>query len=199
MDPYRFSDRDLVQFVTRTRANEARDLVRKFGGASAVIGASDSDMVAQGINRTIARRIRSFQEAAAAYHWRKATERTALSSWNEVLDYLSVGMAAKGTEEFHVLFLDRKNNLIADEVMGTGTVDHTPVYPREIVKRALALDASALVLAHNHPTGDPTPSRADIEMTREIVEASKALRIAVHDHVVVSRSGTASLKALGLM
>jgi DNA repair protein RadC len=170
-----------------------------FGGASAVIAASESEMAARGINAMTAARIRAFQEAAAAHHWRKVTKRTALSSWNELLDYLSIGMATKSIEEFHVLFLDRKNALLADEVMGKGTVDHAPVYPREIVKRALALNASALILAHNHPSGDPTPSRADIEMTREVVEACKALRIAVHDHVVVGRTGTASLKALGLL
>ena len=98
-----------------------------------------------------------------------------------------------------MLFLDRKNVLVADEVQSEGTVDHAPVYPREIMKRALALNASALILVHNHPSGDPTPSRADIEMTREIVEAARALRITVHDHIVVGRGGTASFKALGLL
>ncbi len=98
-----------------------------------------------------------------------------------------------------MLFLDRKNMLIADEVQGRGTVDHTPVYPREIVRRALDLGASAVILVHNHPSGDPTPSRADIEMTREIVAAAKALRISVHDHLVIGRSGHASFKALGLL
>ncbi|MGH6890215.1 MAG: JAB domain-containing protein [Rhizomicrobium sp.] len=197
--PYQFSDRELVQFVTDTKAAEAQHLLRKFGGVSAVIGASDSELAAHGINSTTARRIRAFQKAAAAYHWRKVAKRPALSSWNDLLDYVSVSMAAKGSEEFHVLFLDRKNALLADELMGRGTVDHAPVYPREIVKRALALDASALILVHNHPSGDPSPSQADIEMTREVLEACKTLRIAVHDHVVVGRAGTVSLKALGLM
>jgi DNA repair protein RadC len=196
---HHFSDCELVQFVTRTKETEADDLLRKFGGASAVISASDSEMAAQGVNRMTARRIRAFQEAAAAYHWRKVAKRTALTSWNALLDYLSVGMAAKGTEEFHVVFLDRKNALLADEVLGKGTVDHAPVYPREVAKRALALDACAVILVHNHPSGDPTPSRGDIEMTREVVEACKTLRIAVHDHIVVGRDGTASFKALGLM
>jgi DNA repair protein RadC len=108
-------------------------------------------------------------------------------------------MARSETEEFRVLFLDRKNVLVADEVQSEGTVDHAPVYPREIIKRALALNASALILVHNHPSGDPTPSRADIEMTREIVEAARALRIAVHDHIVIGRGGTASFKGLGLL
>jgi DNA repair protein RadC len=123
----------------------------------------------------------------------------ALSSWSALLDYCSAAMARSETEEFRVLFLDRKNVLVADEVQSEGTVDHAPVYPREIIKRALALNASALILVHNHPSGDPTPSRADIEMTREIVEAARALRIAVHDHIVIGRGGTASFKGLGLL
>ena len=123
----------------------------------------------------------------------------ALSSWNALLDYCAAAMARAPKEEFRVLFLDRKNFLIGDEVMNKGTVDHAPVYPREIVKRALELSASALILVHNHPSGDPTPSRADIEMTREVVEAARALRIAVHDHLVIGRGGTASFKALGLL
>jgi DNA repair protein RadC len=108
-------------------------------------------------------------------------------------------MARSSNEEFRVLFLDRKNVLVADEVQSAGTIDHTPVYPREIVKRALELGASALILVHNHPSGDPTPSRADIEMTRDVAAAAKALRIDVHDHVIVGRSGHSSFKALGLL
>jgi DNA repair protein RadC len=108
-------------------------------------------------------------------------------------------MAREQTEAFRVLFLDRKNILIADEVQNRGTIDHTPVYPREIVKRALELGASSLILVHNHPSGDPTPSRADIEMTREIASAAKALHIAVHDHLVIGRGGHASFKSLGLL
>ncbi len=125
--------------------------------------------------------------------------RPALSSWAALIDYCTAAMARSPHEEFRVLFLDRKNVLIADEVQSRGTVDHTPVYPREIVKRALELGASALILVHNHPSGDPTPSRADIEMTREVAAAAKALKIAVHDHLVIGRSGHASFKALGLL
>ena len=97
-----------------------------------------------------------------------------------------------------MLFLDKKNQLIADEVLGRGTVDHAPVYPREVMRRALELSASAVILVHNHPSGDPTPSAADIDMTRQVVEAGRALRIAVHDHLIAARDGVASLKALGL-
>src|SRR6185312_6424005 len=125
--------------------------------------------------------------------------RPALSSWAALLDYCAAAMARSEREEFRVLFLDRKNILIADEVQSAGTIDHTPVYPREIVKRALELAASAMILVHNHPSGDPTPSRADIDMTREVAAAAKALNIAVHDHLVVGRSGHASFKSLGLI
>src|SRR6476659_6837718 len=107
-------------------------------------------------------------------------------------------MALAEREEFRILFLDKRNCLIADEVMGRGTVDHAPVYPREVVRRALELSASAVILVHNHPSGDPTPSAADVEMTRQVVEAGRSLRIAVHDHLIAARDGVASLKALGL-
>jgi len=129
----------------------------------------------------------------------KVMGRPALSSWTALLDYCTTAMARSQNEEFRVLFLDRKNNLIADEVQNRGTVDHTPVYPREIIKRALELTASAIILVHNHPSGDPTPSKADIAMTREIVTAAKALSIAVHDHLVIGRAGHASFKSLGLL
>ena len=125
--------------------------------------------------------------------------RAALSSWSALLDYCTAAMARSQNEEFRVLFLDRKNVLVADEVQSRGTVDHAPAYPREIVRRALEHGASAIILVHNHPSGDPTPSRADIDMTREITAAAKALKIAVHDHLVIGRHGHASFKALGLL
>ena len=129
----------------------------------------------------------------------KIMGRPALSSWEALLDYCAMVMARSQTEEFRVLFLDRKNVLIADEVQNRGTVDHTPVYPREIVKRALELSASSVILVHNHPSGDPTPSKADIAMTREVAAAAKALGLAVHDHLVIGRGGHASFKSLGLL
>ncbi|MCE9521057.1 MAG: DNA repair protein RadC [Alphaproteobacteria bacterium] len=122
-----------------------------------------------------------------------------LSSWRALIDYCMVQMAREPTEQFRILFLDRKNKLLKDEVQGRGTVDHTPVYPREVVKRALELGASSLILAHNHPSGDPTPSSSDIEMTKQIVEAARTLDITVHDHLIIGRNGHASLKQLGLM
>jgi len=116
-----------------------------------------------------------------------------------VLDYCRAAMAFESKEHFRILFLDKGNHLIADEQHQTGTVDHTPVYPREVVKRALELSATAVILVHNHPSGDPTPSRADIDMTRAIVEVARPLGIAVHDHLIVGKDGHASLKALKLI
>ena len=126
-------------------------------------------------------------------------QRPVLASWNAVLDYCRAAMGFEAREQFRILFLDKKNRLIADEVQQQGTVDHTPVYVREVVKRALELSASAIILVHNHPSGDPTPSRADIDMTRQIVEAAKPLGIAIHDHIIVGRQGHASFKGLKLI
>jgi DNA repair protein RadC len=126
-------------------------------------------------------------------------KRPVLSSWNAILDYVRAAMAFSGTEQFRIIFLDKKNQLIADEVQQQGTVDHTPVYPREVVKRALELAASAIVLVHNHPSGDPTPSLADIEMTKRIVDAAQGLGLTVHDHVIVGRKGHFSFRSNGLI
>jgi DNA repair protein RadC len=122
-----------------------------------------------------------------------------LSSWRALIDYCMAQMAREQTEQFRILFLDRKNKLLRDEVQGRGTVDHTPVYPREVVKRALELGASAIILVHNHPSGDPTPSSSDVDMTKHIIDAAKTLDITVHDHLIIGRHGHASLKQLGLM
>ena len=124
----------------------------------------------------------------------KVRERPVLSSWSAVLDYCKAMMAFEEREQFRVLFLDKKNKLIGDEVQNTGTVDHTPVYPREVVKRALELSATAIILVHNHPSGDPTPSSADVEMTRKINEVAGSLGIAVHDHIIIGREGHVSMK-----
>jgi DNA repair protein RadC len=115
-----------------------------------------------------------------------------LDSWKSVIDYCRAAMAYEPVEQFRILFLDKRNQLIADEVQQSGTVDHTPVYPREVVKRALELSATAIVLVHNHPSGDPTPSRADIQMTKQIVDVAKPLGIVVHDHIIVGRNGHAA-------
>jgi DNA repair protein RadC len=178
----------------------AKELIAKFGSFAEVIAAPPEQLKAfRGLKDNAIAQFKIVQAAALRLSKTRLLNRPVLSSWSALLDYCVAAMARAGTEEFRVLFLDRKNALITDEVMSEGTVDHAPVYPREIVKRALELSASALILVHNHPSGDPTPSRADIDMTREIVEAAKALRIAVHDHLVIGRGGHASFKALGLM
>ena len=122
-----------------------------------------------------------------------------MSSWKDVIEYCRAAMAFAEREEFRVLFLDKRNCLIADELQGTGTVDHTPVYPREVVKRALEVGATALVLVHNHPSGDPSPSTADVKMTLDIIDIAKPLGVAVHDHVIVGRQGHVSLRGLKLI
>lgn len=137
--------------------------------------------------------------ARQAYEAHRAKRRPVISSWSALLAYVKIDMGSRTRECFRVMFLDKKNQLIADEVMNEGTVDHAPVYPREVMRRALELDASAVILLHNHPSGDPTPSGADIDMTRQVIEAGRALKIAVHDHLVVGREGVASFKALGLI
>src|SRR5271155_6283147 len=136
-------------------------------------------------------------EAAGSRLLRGAVKkRPVLSSWSTVLDYCRTAQAFADREQFRVLFLDKRNQLIADETQQIGTIDHTPVYPREVVKRALELSATAMILVHNHPSGDPTPSRADIEMTKRIIEIARGLGIEVHDHIIVGRDGHASLKGL---
>ena len=122
-----------------------------------------------------------------------------LSSWDQLLTYCKASMGYGDTERLRILFLNNKNVLIADEVQQSSTVDHTPVYPREVVKRALELSATALIMVHNHPSGDPTPSKADIDMTRQVAEAASKLRITVHDHIIIGRTGHASFKSLGLL
>ena len=135
------------------------------------------------------------EAAAQRYARGQVNERQVLSSWDAVLDYCRASMAFDTREQFRILFLDKRNGLIADEVQQTGTVDHTPVYPREVVKRALEHSASAIILVHNHPSGDPTPSRADIEMTKVIAGIAKPLGIALHDHIIVGRQGHTSFRA----
>ena len=126
-------------------------------------------------------------------------KRPLLSSWNDVIDCCRTSMAFADKEQFRILFLDKRNQLISDEVQQTGTVDHTPVYPREVIKRALELSATALILVHNHPSGDPTPSQADIQMTKAIIDIATPLGISVHDHIIVGKNGHASLKGLKLI
>jgi DNA repair protein RadC len=178
----------------------AKALIAHFGSfAEAIAAPRERILEVDGMSDGAVAQLKIIEAAALRLSKTRVIGRPALSSWAALIDYCAAAMARSLTEEFRVLFLDRKNVLVADEVQSTGTIDHTPVYPREIVKRALELGASAIILVHNHPSGDPTPSRADIEMTRDVVGAAKTLKITVHDHVIVGRSGHASFKSLGLL
>lgn len=194
---------ELVLFAAIPRRDVkplAKKLISHFGSfAEAIAAPIDRLVEVDGVGESVATHLKIVEAAALRLSKTKLLGRPALSSWSALIDYCAAAMARNPNEEFRILFLDRKNVLIADEVQNKGTVDHTPVYPREIVKRALELGASAIILVHNHPSGDPTPSRADIEMTRQIADAAKALRVAVHDHIVIGRSGHASFKSLGLL
>jgi DNA repair protein RadC len=178
----------------------AKALIAKFGSFGEVVSASRQRLrEVDGLGDAAIAEIKIVQAAAGRLARGQAKKRTVLSSWSAVLDYCRTTMAFADKEQFSIIFLDKRNQIIADETQQTGTVDHTPVYPREVVKRALELSATALILVHNHPSGDPTPSRADIQMTQSIVEISKPLGISVHDHIIVGKEGHASLKGLKLI
>jgi DNA repair protein RadC len=176
----------------------AERLVDCFGGVGRVLGAAQPDL-ARVVGAEVAHELGLLHGVLLAVLDQPLRQRPVLSSWSAVQAYLKARLRALPREAFHVLFLDKRNQLIADERMGAGTVDHAPVYPREVVRRALELSASAIVLAHNHPSGDATPSGADIEITRQVVAAAKTLNIAVHDHLIVAGDSVASLKELGQM
>lgn len=177
----------------------AKTLLARFGGLAGVLGAPSEDVRRiKGAGPSVAFDLKLVHEATLRMGRGEVARRPVISSWSALLAYARTALAHEPREQFRVLFLDKKNQLIADEVMNRGTVDHAPVYPREVMRLALELSSSAVILVHNHPSGDPTPSAADVEMTRQVVEAGRPLRIAVHDHLVVGREGVASFKALGL-
>jgi DNA repair protein RadC len=177
----------------------AKDLIHRFGGLAEVLSAGkDALLAVPGLGEAAAAALVVTREAGLRLVRAELRERPLLGSWQKVLDYCTASLAFGKIEEFHLLFLDRKNALIADERQQHGTVDHTPVYPREVVKRALELGASALIMVHNHPSGDPTPSKADIETTREVAKAAALLGVTLHDHIIVGRGRHTSLKSLGL-
>ena len=177
----------------------AKELIKLFGSYSEVLAASRPLLENAGLKEPAINQLKVVQAAAARMLKGEVKKRQVLSSWSSVLDYCRGAMAFDDKERFRILFLDKRNQLIADEVQQEGTVDHTPVYPREVVKRALELSATAIILVHNHPSGDPTPSRADIVMTEAIVDVAKPLGILVHDHIIVGKDGHASLKNLKLI
>ena len=178
----------------------AKELITKFGSFAEVVAAPVARLAeVKGMGDAAITELKIVHAAASRLARGQVKKRPVLSSWSSVLDYCRMAMAFADKEQFRVLFLDKRNQLIADEVQQTGTVDHAPVYPREVVKRALELSATALILVHNHPSGDPTPSRADIQMTQAIVDVAKPLGISVHDHIIVGKEGHASFKGLRLI
>jgi DNA repair protein RadC len=178
----------------------AKRLIERFGDFAGVVSAPpDRLREVAGVGDSAIVILKAIEVGAGRLALGRLRERPALSSWDALQDYLQVAMGHAEAESFRILFLDRKNNLIADEVQQRGTVDHAPVYPREVVKRALDLGATAIIMVRNHPSGDPTPSRADIEMTKQVVAAAKPMGIVVHDHVVVGHGANASFKSLGLL
>ncbi|MBR1155132.1 RadC family protein [Bradyrhizobium sp. JYMT SZCCT0428] len=178
----------------------AKLLLKKFGSFAEVVHAPEVRLrEVDGIGDASVHQIKLLAAAASRVAKGEIKRSIALSSWNDVIGYCRSGMAFADKEQFRLLFLDKRNQLIADEVQQTGTVDHTPVYPREVIKRALELSATALILVHNHPSGDPTPSQADILMTKAIVDIAAPLGISVHDHIIVGKNGHASLKGLRLI
>jgi DNA repair protein RadC len=178
----------------------AKALLDRFGTLAGVFGASPALLQeVKGIGESVAFDLKLISTVAHRTLKSDLKGKQVLASWSSVIEYCHAAMAHETREQFRILFLDKRNALIADEVQQTGTVDHTPVYPREVVKRALELSATALILVHNHPSGDPTPSRADIDMTKMIIETAKPLGITVHDHIIVGKDGHASLKGLRLI
>ncbi|MDB5665541.1 DNA repair protein RadC [Cypionkella sp.] len=178
----------------------ARELLDTFGDFNRVVTAVPARlMMVKGIGEAVVQELKIVEAAAQRMMRARVMNRPLLSSWDALLDYCHTAMAHRETEQFRILFLDRKNVLIADEEQAKGTVDHVPVYPREVVKRGLELNASALILVHNHPSGDPTPSQADITMTLQVQEAALVLGITLHDHLIIGKSRELSFRAAGYL
>ncbi|MCJ7598969.1 MAG: DNA repair protein RadC [Methyloceanibacter sp.] len=178
----------------------AKAILARFGTFAEAMSAPDELLKeVPGLSVAAITEIKLVRAAALRLVRGEVLERSVLASWSQVLDYCRASMGFEPKEQLRILFLDKRNQIIADEVQQEGTVDHTPVYVREVVKRALELSATAIVLVHNYPSGDPTPSRADIEMTKQIVQSAKNLGIVVHDHIIVGKQGHASFRGLGLI
>ena len=204
--PDALSDYELLEMVL-FRALPRRDvkplaktLITKFGSFAETVHAPEALLKeVGGLGDSAITEIKLIAATASRVAKGQVKQKTVLSSWSTVIEYCRASMAFADKEQFRILFLDKRNQLIADELQQVGTVDHTPVYPREVVKRALELSATAIILVHNHPSGDPTPSAADIQMTKSIMSISSPLGISVHDHIIVGTNGHASLKGLRLM
>jgi len=194
---------EMVLFTVQARRDMkplAKSLLRQFSSFAEVIHAPEARLrEVDGMGDVSITQLKLIAAAASRITKGELKARAALSSWNDVIDYCRTSMAFADKEQFRLLFLDKRNQLIADEVQQTGTVDHTPVYPREVIKRALELSATAIILVHNHPSGDPTPSQADIRMTKAIIDIATPLGISVHDHIIVGKNGHASMKGMRLI
>jgi DNA repair protein RadC len=193
---------EMILFAARPRGDVkplAKSLLSKFGSLAKVVTAEKQALLeVQDMGEAAVAAVKAIEVASQRILKEEVKDKPVIQSWTALLDYCQLSMAHKKVEEFRVLFLNHKNALIADEVMQTGTVNHTPVYPREVVKRALELSASAMILLHNHPSGDSTPSKADIEMTKQIIEAAKAVEVKVHDHLIIAEKGHYSFKSHGI-
>ena len=193
---------EVILFASNARADVkplAKALLEQFGGFAELLSAEPDALAGAGLGLAAVAALKSVREAALRLMQSELRDRPVVSSWDRLIDYCTAQIAHGKVEEFHILFLDRKNVLIKHERQQRGTVDHTPVYTREVVKRALELGASALILVHNHPSGDPTPSKADIAVTKDIVRAAQPLGVTVHDHLIIGRGHHASLRDLGLL
>ncbi|MCF6195245.1 MAG: DNA repair protein RadC [Emcibacter sp.] len=178
----------------------AKDLIARFGSYAEVITAPPGQLMeVSGVGDTVVTALKLVEASAQKLAQGQIMDKPVLSNWQALIDYCQIKMGHQKTEQFRILFLDRQNRLIADEKQQQGTIDHTPVYPREVIKRALELHSTAIILVHNHPSGDPTPSRDDVDMTKRIEEAGKQLGVLLHDHLIISKSGQTSLKTLGLI
>ena len=194
---------ELLLFMAQPRRDMkpiAKRLMQHFGSYAKVISASPDELRAiDGVGDCLIDTLKIVRDAAVRLARQELTGRSVLTSWNDLIDYCRATMGREPVEQFRIFFLDRKNALIKDEEQQRGTIDQTAVYPREVIKRALELHASAIIMAHNHPSGDTTPSRGDIEMTRLVKEACEKIGIALHDHVIISARGETSFRALGLL
>ena len=201
LEDYELLETLLFAFLPRRDVKPiAKALIARFGSLSAILAAELKDLTSiTGMGESTAAYIKATADLSARAAREEIAARPVISSWTTLVSYVRSQLQHETREQFRVLFLDRKNQLIADETMSQGTVDHAPVYPREIARRALELSASALILVHNHPSGDTTPSRTDIDMTREIIDALTPFDITVHDHLIAGRSGVTSFKTAGLI
>src|SRR6202163_4340423 len=176
-----------------------QELLDRFGSLAEVMSADTDALMAAGLSLPAIAGVKFVREVALRFLRADLHERPVVGSWDKLIDYCNAQIAYSKVEEFHILFLDRDNALIKDERQQRGTIDHTPVYPREVIKRALDVGASALILVHNHPSGNPTPSEADIAVTKDIVSAAKPLGVAGHDHIIIGRGRHTSLRDMGLL